>query len=230
MNLFEKDEDETIDIPDFVEEKEEDSTSVDMSIFNMSDDELYDDVPKTSKKDYEPKYEGKKKSNSTLIICLVLIAILLVTSVVSIIYAIKENKAAIKSESELSQLKANVADYQKQLDTANAQIVELNKKIEELNNAGSTVDAEGKYKAGTKLKVTEAGSQQSVKQKASFDSENIMNSDGTTFCLYWGDEVVLTADAVKDANGNYWGKIKDGFMRIEYDNGKDDRIWAEVIE
>ena len=36
--------DDTLDIPDFVEDKTRtDSASVDMSIFKMSDDELYDD-------------------------------------------------------------------------------------------------------------------------------------------------------------------------------------------
>ena len=40
------DTDETLDIPDFIEDKTitDSSTSVDMSIFKMSDDELYDDA------------------------------------------------------------------------------------------------------------------------------------------------------------------------------------------
>ena len=41
-NPYEKQQE--LDIPDFVEDKTNSDSSIDMSIFKMSDDELYDDV------------------------------------------------------------------------------------------------------------------------------------------------------------------------------------------
>ena len=50
--------DETIDIPDFVEDKTKtESSTVDMSIFKMSDDELYDDVDETGFNPYMGCYD-----------------------------------------------------------------------------------------------------------------------------------------------------------------------------
>ena len=45
--------------------------------------------------------------------------------------------------------------------------------------------------------------------------------------LNWGDRIVLVADAVKDNEGNYWGEIEQGYIRIEYNNGE---IWASLYE
>lgn len=221
MNLFDKDENKNVDIPDFVEDKD-DSTSVDMSIFKMSDDELYDD----SAKEEKANKPLKKKSNSTIILCLVLVVILLVTSVVSVIYALKEHKSAATLTEQVSQLTAQKVDYESKINALNAQVTELNAKIDEIKNAGTTVDPDNKYPKGTKLYITEAGGvpPQAVRSKADVNSETVYNEDGTPVLLDWDFDtpVVLIADATKDANGNYWGKIDSGYFRIEY-NGE---IWA----
>ena len=60
---------ETLDIPDFVEDKtSEGSGTVDMSIFKMSDDELYDDVPEETEEETENKPVRKKKKGNGLLI------------------------------------------------------------------------------------------------------------------------------------------------------------------
>lgn len=211
--------DNNVDIPDFLEDT--DSTSVDMSIFKMSDEELYDDVPK-KKENKEPKSNGKKKSNSTIILCLVLIGILLVTSIVSLIYAVKEHGKVTTINDELSQVKAKNTDLENTVNALNTQIVELNAKIEEQKNSGTSSDPDNKYPSGTKLYITQDGGSQGVREKASKDSDTVLDSDGTPLVLYWGDSVTLTADATIDENGTYWGKCDKGYIRIIVG----DEVWA----
>lgn len=220
MNLFEKDETNTntVDIPDFIEDKDE-STSVDMSIFKMSDEELYDDVPKKKaekKQDNDNHEGGKKKSNATIILCLVLIVVLLATSAVAIIYAFKEHSSKAELDTKISQLTAQNTELQNTVSSLNNQIAELNAKIENNNNAGTSTDPNKKYAKGTVLYITEDGNGQGVKEKATMDS------DFTTDTLYWGDKVTLKADATVDDDGTYWGKIDKGYIRIEYKG----EIWA----
>ncbi len=225
MNLFDDEKNNTLDIPDFVEDKDDtDSQDVDMSIFNMSDEELYDDVPKKQEKQDKPK--TKKKSNSTIVLCIVLICILLVTSIVATIIAFKEHNAFSKLEEELTQVKATITDYQTKINEKDNQIALLNTELESLKNSNTTSDPDNKYPSGTKLYITEDGHMQGVRETASVSADTAKNSDGTSYVLYWGDSVTLTGDATKDSDGNYWGQIDGGFIRIEYDG----EIWASTEE
>lgn len=221
---------DAMDIPDFVEDKTAtESTSIDMSIFKMTDDELYDDVPKNETSSISNP-SPKKKSNSTLVLCLVLCGILLVTSVVSIIYAFKQHSVVADLEASLAQTQAQINDYKVLVDTKDTQIAELNSKIEEMSTAGTTSDPNNKYPKGTTLFVTEDGGSAAVTSSTNSD-------DKTEHTLYWGDSFTLTQDAAKDSSGNYWGKIDkyyskqdgkdvsvDGYVRIEW-NGE---IWAST--
>lgn len=220
MNLFDDEKRNTLDIPDFVEDKDgTDSGSVDMSIFNMSDEELYDDVPKK-----QEKSGTKKKSDATIALCVVLIGILLITSVVGVIFALKQYKAAAKFAEELNQVKATIADYQTQINAKDGTIASLTAEIEKIKSSGTTTDANNKYPSGTKLWITADGSNQGVRETASVAADTAKKADGASYVLYWGDSVKLIADATKDSDGNYWGKIEGGFIRIEY-NGE---IWAST--
>ena len=221
MNLFEKDDTNTntVDIPDFVEEKDTESTSIDMSIFKMSDEELYDDVPKkkeVKKTENDQSKPEKKKSNSTVILCLVLVGILIVTSVVSLIYAFKEHSSKAELEETITQLTAQNTDLQNKNNELAQTITELNNKIDQGNTAGNTSNPDNKYPKGTVLYITEEGGGSGIKQKASMDSEF------TTDTLYWGDKVTLLADATVDEDGTYWGKIDKGYIRIIYKG----EVWA----
>lgn len=220
MNDYDNQKTDTVDIPDFVEEKEDTDSSVDMSIFKMSDDELYDDAPKSENKNSQ----GKKKSNSTLVLCLVLICILLVTSAVGIIYSLKEHKKVSSLNDEITQLKATNNDLQTKIGTLNSEKEALEAKLKEKENAGTSSDPNNKYPSGTTLWITEDGSTQGVRVTASKDAETAVDSEGNMIVLYWGDKVVLTADATVDSNGTYWGKIDTGFIRIET-NGE---VWAST--
>lgn len=220
MSLFDE-ESKEIDIPNFVEDKNvENSDDVDMSIFKMSDEELYDDYEETEEIE-KPRSYRRKKSTAVLILGLVVIGVLLITSVVSIVFALKEHNKSTSLNMEVTQLKAANTDLTTEINSLNAKIDELNKKLEEALNGGATTDPDNKYPKGTVLYVTELGQGMGIKKTASMDSEFVDDS-----FLNWGDKVTLTADAVKDEKGNYWAKIDKGFIRIEY-NGE---IWASTEE
>ena len=217
MTNFNKD-DNTVTIPDFVENKDTDS-SVDMSIFNLSDDELYDDVPSNNHK----KKPSKKKVNSTVALCFVVIGVLIVALIVLSIYAIQQHNAYSLANDKASQLEAANKDLTTKASNLEAQIITLDEKIKQLETNGTTSDPNAKYKKGIELTITEEGSGQGVRTKASTDADNAQK-DGSDYVLYWGDTVTLLEDATKDSDGNYWAKIDGGYIRIEYN----EEIWATV--
>lgn len=211
----------TIDIPDFVEDKDaDDSTSVDMSIFKMSEDELYDE-PKSSD-DKKEKKTGKKKSNSTLILCLILICILLAVSAGALVFAFKQRSEISNLKSQVTQLNSQVTELTTKNNTLENEKKTLEDKIKEIENAGTAADPNNPYPKGTVLYITEDGSTQGVRVKADSSSDTAVNSDGMNIVLYWGDEVTLLENATVDANGTYWGKIDTGFIRIKVG----EEVWA----
>ena len=127
--------DETLDIPDFVEDKTGTDSSIDMSIFKMSDEELYDD-PQESDDDFEELRPKKKNSlRTTVIICLIIIVILLATTVGSLIYGLKQHSNYVKVNTENVELRANLDSYKNQLDEKDRTIEALS---EQLNNKQTT--------------------------------------------------------------------------------------------
>lgn len=229
MGLYDEN-NKTVDIPDFVEDKDETtSSSIDMSIFKMSDDELYDDVPKKKEKVYSQEPSApKKKSNAALILCLIFMLVFLATSVVSLIYAVKEHNEANDLRNKYSQLETIYNDTKANSEKLEAKVAELEKKIKESTSSNTVEDPNNKYPKGTILYVTEEGSSMAITKTTSTDKDQ-----RTSYTLYWGDEVTLAEDGKKDADGNYWAKISkakidgsevsiDGYVRIEWDG----EIWA----
>ena len=139
-NPYEKD--ETLDIPDFMEDKTTtNSESIDMSIFKMSDDELYDDAEE-NEEEYREVKPRTGRVNTSLVLCLIIIALLLITSVASLIYAFKQHSAYVKANTSYLQVLANEETYKKQLAEKDATIEALNQQI--ANNAGKKEDTAGK--------------------------------------------------------------------------------------
>ena len=138
-NSYEKD--ETLDIPDFVEDRTSTSSeSIDMSIFKMSDDELYDDEEENDES-YQETRPRTGRSNTSLVLCLIIIALLLITSVASLIYAFKQHSAYVKANTSYLQVLANEETYKKQLAEKDATIEALNQQI--ANNTGKKEDTAG---------------------------------------------------------------------------------------
>ena len=141
-NPYLKDTDD-LDIPDFVEEKtRSDSSSIDMSIFKMSDDELYDDTSDQTRvygeEDYDDEENApkrKKKGNGSLVLCLIIIFLLMALLAGAGFYALKQHQAYVKANTAYLQMQANEANYKKQIADQQATIENLNKQIEELKNS-----------------------------------------------------------------------------------------------
>ncbi|MBO7676425.1 MAG: hypothetical protein J6S49_02810 [Erysipelotrichaceae bacterium] len=138
--------DDTLDIPDFVEDKTTTDSSVDMSIFKMSDDELYDDNSTEEDEEYDEDYRPvRKKGNSStsLIICLILIVVLLATTIGALIYGVKQHNSYVKVNTENVQLKANEDNYKKQIADKDATIANLTAQLEQ-KESGTPSGGQGK--------------------------------------------------------------------------------------
>ena len=142
-NPYLKQDTDELDIPDFVEEKtRSDSNSIDMSIFKMSDDELYDDTSDKTRVYSDDDYDDdedmpkrKRKGNSSLILCLIIIFLLMALLAGAGFYAYKQHQAYVKANTYYLQMQANEANYKKQIADQATTIETLNKQIEELKNS-----------------------------------------------------------------------------------------------
>ena len=138
---------ETVTIPDFVEDKtdtvsgNETTTGYsdpDLSIFKMTDDELYDEDDDDGED--EPRTR-RKGGNVSLILCVIAMLLLLATSVAAVFYAYKQHQAYVNANTSYLQLQANENAYKKQIADKDAQIADLTKQIEELKEANSATPA-----------------------------------------------------------------------------------------
>ncbi len=195
-----------LDIPDFVEDKTNSDSSIDMSIFKMSDDELYDDTDE-ERLEYDDgfdKLQPKKKKRSgggALAVCLFIIFLLLISSLGAAWYAYKQHQEYVKANTENLQLKANVENYEKQISERDAQIADLKQQLEEKNSKPAAGDGDLIYEV----------------------------VDGP---MYFRKEPTSDADRVK-YEGAETAENGDRFMVIEVVNDKDlgdEYQWAKIAE
>ena len=220
-NPYENDEEtKSVDIPNFVADEDNgESTSVDMSLFQMSDDELYGKYSDQDEDSFEPNH---KKSNIALIIAIAFACLFFVLSAVSIFYALNEHKKVTTLDNQVSQLKALNSDYQTKYSNLQKQLEELEKQIQEQPSTEDvTTDPDNKYPKGTILYITKDGQGMVIKTEPNMSSATI---SGSKRYVDWGDKVTLIADAIIDADGNYWGQIDKGYIRIIYKG----EVWAST--
>ena len=144
---------DTLDIPDFNYDKSNtQSSSIDMSIFKMNEEELYDDVvveEDVVEQEVEPeaivekKTTKKRKTNKTILFCLILIGLLMITTLASLLYAFKQKNAYSKVNASYNQLLAAKDAFEKEKEEQNQIIADLKKQIEDLSK--STIASEGIY-------------------------------------------------------------------------------------
>lgn len=218
-SLFEETEQNTLDIPDFVEDKTStnsntftrtDSTSIDMSIFKMSDEELYDDVNKEDKSEQE---KPRKKSNATLVLAMALAGLLLLASIGAIAFALKQRNAYVEANTKYMQLQANQEAFQKQIAEKDQQIADLQKEIEDLKNK--------KTAEGTTYVIVDG--------PIMFRESPSVDGEGTT---YNGQGNALNGEEYKVLEiiddpvdtGRKWAKVDDG---VYFCIGYLDSVWAK---
>ena len=215
---------ETVTIPDFVEEKTETGTSYtdpDLSIFKLSDDELYDD---DDEEEEQKEHRDRRKGNSlSLILCLIVIFLLLATSVAAVYYGYKEHQAYMKANTSFLQMQANENAYKKQIEDKDAQIADLNRQIEELKSSSSSSDSSSDSSATGKLKY------KIVDGPISFKTAPDVSADLTTFDgkeKANNGEVYNVEEIIEDSSdpGRKWAKINDS---VYFCIGYLDSVWAE---
>ena len=221
---------DTIDIPDFVEDKTAtESSTVDMNIFKMSDEELYDDVEeKTEDNDNEyvevdengeqltrtKKNRGKRGGS---ILSLVLNFILLAALAAAIFYALSQHKAYVKANTDYQQVLANQETYKQQIASKDAEIEALNKQIEDLKKA-QTAGESGEYEV--------------VDGHIQFRKGPSKETEPTS---YKGQEYAETGDKYtvlevvkgKDDPSLKWAKVADD---VYFCIGTSDDVWAKKVD
>ena len=220
------DTDETLDIPDFIEDKtiSDSSTSVDMSIFKMSDDELYDDTGTSESNlddddDFdELRPKKKRKGNTPMIVCLVLIVLLLAGCIGSLVYALKEHKALVKVKTEYLQVQANEENYKRQIQEKDETINALTKQIEELKNANKKGEGNLIYEV--------------VDGPLTFRTKASKSGDATTYkdesYAYNGEKFnVIEVVPGEDDSSYSWAKVTDS---VYFCIGSADDVWAKKVE
>lgn len=213
-NHVEDDETETVTIPDFVEDKTT-SKSVDMSIFKMSDEELYDDVEtKEDEEDGEEEYddEPKKGGKGGLIFCIILILILVACVGGAGFYALKEHKAYVESETKLQQVLANENAYKQQIAEKDNLIASLNQQLEEMKEVKNNT---------TPYIVVDGGMFFRTKPEADADKTTFNGKEKAM-----DDDVLNVIEVVddKDDNDTKWAKLADNvYVCIEFEG----EVWAK---
>ena len=217
-NPYENQED-TLDIPDFVEEKTAtDSGTVDMSIFKMSDEELYEDEPQEEKAEETERRSSKRRGNGLLIFSLIVNLLLLAACAGAVFYALNQHNAYVKANTENQQIKAAQDVLKQQIAEKDATIEALNKQIED-SSKSTVVGAAGTYKIGDGA-ITFRVSPTRDADKTTYDGEEY---------AYPGEEFPVQ-EVVRDTDPKYsdftWAKIADN---VYFCLGTADDVWAEKI-
>ncbi len=220
-NPYEKQEE--LDIPDFIEDKTNSDSSIDMSIFKMSDDELYDDVP-AEESDYEDDFEElkskkKKKGNGALILCLLIIFLLLACCGGAAFYAYKQHEAYVKANTAYLQMQANEENYKKQIADQAATIETLSKQIEEMQKNDDAM-GEGKLI----YEIVDGGMY--FRKEPTSDAE-LTTYNGASTAENGEKYKVIEVVNDKDYGDKYkWAKIAD---EVYFCLGTEDEVWAKEV-
>lgn len=207
-----------VDIPDFVETKEDD---IDMSVFKMSEDELksntssldfaaedeydYDD----DEEDDEPK--RKLSAKGVVLVGGLLIAVLLITTIIGFVFGFSQ--------------KGKVKELQAQVETVNAQLVEANNKVTALQNEITAMKAAAE--AEKEPQPQTGGSSYKIVSSSGIRVRNAAGATGNSYakeadCKVLKDvninEGVIMLSSGADVNvyetvevsGATWGRIVDG--------------------
>ena len=211
-------ENDTIDVPNFSSKKVEDSASVDMSIFKMSEEELMNDEDDELDEDLYPKKNGKKV-NVVVIVLAILAALLLALSIFSIIGKSNADKAKQEAEAQVAALQGKVNSYETTINSLNAKITELEKQITEAKNKDTKKDDNNSSSTG-KTEIKDGD-----EDEESYDGSSayvVVNEEGVNLrekpnssadivaSLAYNDKIDIYSTE-KDENGSLWGETYEGY-------------------
>ena len=201
---------ETVTIPDFVEEKTGNSKSVDMSIFKMSDEELYDESEEDNEDDETT--ETKKGGKGGLIFCIVLICILLAACGAASFFAYREHKNYVEADANYKQVLAKENDYKAQIADKDNVIASLNQQLEEMKEQKNN---------STPYVVVDGGMFFRTKPEADADKTTFNGEDKA-----FDGDVLNVLEVVEDKgdSSTKWAKLSDSvYVCIEFEGD----VWAK---
>ena len=207
-------ENNSIDIPDFVEDKKEESSSIDMSIFKKEDDlfaDLEDDDEDLEENDIKPS-----KKNAVVIILAVLAALLLAVSIVSIISKANADKKVAELTTEVEALKTKVTKYETTITAINQELASKEEELKKLkesstatdkkddNNSSSSSSDSGSSSTAQDGDYHVTGSEGvNLRKEPNMDAEIVGSLEAGKYFEGYGEE--------KDSAGNLWVKTYEEY-------------------
>ena len=202
------------------ENKTDNIEKTDDLLFQLTDEELYDDV-----KPKETKKFSAKKATRNIIVLIVIAGLAILAAGGALIWGITQQNQAKEYSDKYTDVLNTLTAKEKEIEVLNSKVVELSEKIKTLENGSGTVDPDKKYPKGATLTITEIGGDGGlgVRVKADVNSDVVIKDDAL-YVLYWGDTIKLLEDATINKETNtYWGRIDGGYVRLEVDG----EVWAE---
>jgi len=194
-----------VDIPDFVESRDD---NIDMSLFKMDPDQ--EDEYEDDEEYEEPR---RLSGKGIMIIEGVIIAILLVAAIAGWVFGISKSKqiTTLTQEKEAAVEKYNTLESKvTSLETENASLLQENETLK----ASQQTLAKGEYqeyKFKIAVRVRQSGSSKSniaSYSKMSSEAKEFVNVDGDTVTVKTGVAVKIY-ETKTDTDGMTWGRIDD---------------------
>ena len=213
---------ETLDIPDFIEQKKEaapqiaDSQSVDMKVFQMEEtgeikEEEIEERPVVRK-------NTRRVKDNIVQLGAILLGVLALLTVICLIFALTQHSALKKKQADYDALTTQMNEMKTNYET---QIRLLEAEIEELKTPKEPTPSGGGQNTGNGTRyVVTATNGINLRKSASVESELVGSVDQ-------GTEFTVVGDLVSDGEGRQWGKIRDDEW-ICIING--DEVYAEIVQ
>ena len=203
----------TIDIPNFVEDKKEESSSIDMSIFK-NDEELFADLENDDDDDFNEDGGNKSSKKTAIVVILAILAVLLLAvSIVSIIGKASADKKVAELTTEVETLKTKVTKYETTISAINQELASKEEEIKKLKETTAPKKEENKdtsSSGSSSSSTSEDGDYHVVgsegvnlREEPSLDSETVGSLEAGKYFEGYGEE--------KDSAGNLWVKTYEGY-------------------
>lgn len=217
-----------VDIPDFVEKKDDD---IDMSVFKMAEGSTFSESYdiEDDEDDYDDEPKRKLSSKGIIIIGGVLVVVLFIAAISGWIFGISKNNALTKLNADYTTLKAKLDETNTTISALENQVVVLTAEVEKYKSEESSGNTSGEpTSANTKYKMEEGINVRKSPGSNEFANFNKLPDEVADELYYDATNGVTTrAGAIlpvyetKEVSGNTWGRIADNaWVCLNYNGEK----------
>lgn len=202
---------------DEFEEKEDEG--IDMSAFNLADNNSNENDFEFDEEEDEEYEETKPNYRGVVILGIVLIVVLLIVAIAGWIFGVSKNNAYTKLMSEYVAIETKLTDANKNLEDLQNEYNTLKAALENKEDEGTSSDGEGEAAAADTYYVMQADV---AVRKGAGTSYDFVNFDKLPAeiqdAVYSNESEVRTRESAKvpvyetkkDSDSNLWGRIADG--------------------